>query len=92
MGHTGMVTRALRAAATPPRLLVELGAGDGTFLLKVARRLGRQTGMRAVLVDRRPSVSAATREGFKAAGWDDRHLRVRCVRVAVPSATPKPQM
>ena len=40
------------------------------------QRLGRQTGMRAMLVDRRPSVSVATRDGFKAAGWDDRHLRV----------------
>jgi len=70
MGHTGMVTRALRALPAHPRLLVELGAGDGTFLLGVARRLKQQARVRAVLVDRRPSLSAATREGFKAAGWD----------------------
>jgi hypothetical protein len=69
MGHTGMMTRALRAAATPPRVFVELGSGDGTFLLGAVQRLGRQTGMRAILVDRRPSVSVATRDGFKAAGW-----------------------
>ena len=69
MGHTGMITRALRAAPAPPRFLVELGTGDGRFLLRIARRLARQTGMRALLVDRRPSVSAATMEGFKAAGW-----------------------
>jgi hypothetical protein len=69
MGHTGMMTRALRAAPSPLRRLVELGSGDGTFLLKVIQRLGRQTGMRAVLVDRRPSVSAATLDGFKASGW-----------------------
>lgn len=68
MGHRGMMTRALRAA-TPVRTLVELGSGDGTFLLKVVQRLGRQTGMRATLVDRRPSVSVATLDGFKAAGW-----------------------
>lgn len=69
MGHAGMVIRALRAAPAPPRLVVELGTGDGTFLLRVARRLGRQSGIRAMLVDRRPSVSAATLDGFNAAGW-----------------------
>jgi hypothetical protein len=70
MRHSAVVTRALRDATTPPRLLVELGAGDGTFLLKVARRLEYRTPVRAVLVDRRPSLTAATRDGFTAAGWD----------------------
>lgn len=70
MGHPGMVIRALRAAPAPPRRLVELGTGDGTLLLKIARRLGLQTGTRATLVDRRPTVSAATLEAFKAAGWE----------------------
>jgi hypothetical protein len=70
MGHLGVVTGALRRTPPASRFLVELGAGDGTFLLRIARRLGPQTGMRAVLVDRQPSLSAATREGFKAAGWD----------------------
>ena len=69
MGHPGMVTRALRAAPSPPRLLVELGGGDGTFLLKVARRLRHQERVRAVLVDRRPSLSPATRDGFEKVGW-----------------------
>jgi SAM-dependent methyltransferase len=70
MGHAGAVLRAMRAAKTPPRLVVELGTGDGTFLLRIARRLKAPTGTRALLIDRRPSVSAATRQGFKAAGWD----------------------
>src|SRR5687767_13895916 len=69
MGHPGLVTRALRRPPAPLRFLVELGAGDGTLLLRVAKRLGAQSGMRAVLVDRQPSLSAATREGFAAAGW-----------------------
>ena len=69
MGHTGTVLRALRAA-NAPRLIVELGTGDGTFLLRIARRLKAERGIRAVLVDRRPSVSAATRQEFTAAGWD----------------------
>lgn len=70
MGHLGIVAGALRRAPTPPRVLVELGAGDGTFLLRVARRLGSNRAMRAVLVDRQPSLSAGTRDGFTAAGWE----------------------
>jgi SAM-dependent methyltransferase len=70
MRHPGIVTRALRGAPAPPRLVVELGAGDGTLLLRVARRLGHRAPVRAVLVDRRPSLSDATRDGFAAAGWE----------------------
>ena len=70
MGHTAIVVRELRAAATPLRVLVELGSGDGTFLLRVARRLRIGSGVRAVFVDRRPSVSEDTRSEFKASGWD----------------------
>ena len=73
MGHTRAVLGALRSAPRAPRLVVELGTGDGTLMLKIAQRLGRQPGMRAVLVDRRPSVSGATRDAFAAAGW---HLDV----------------
>ena len=68
MAHTAMVVRELRAAA--PRLIVELGSGDGTFLLRVARRLNFHSRVRAILIDRRPSLTAATRTGFRNAGWD----------------------
>jgi SAM-dependent methyltransferase len=70
MGHTGMMTRAIRTAPAAPRLVVELGSGDGTFLLRVARRLGRGQRVRAMLVDRRPSVNAATLGGFADLGWE----------------------
>lgn len=69
MRHSAFITQALRRAPTP-HVVVELGAGDGTFLLKVARRLPRRARVRAVLVDRRPSISKATRDGFSATGWD----------------------
>jgi SAM-dependent methyltransferase len=71
MGHVGLLTRALRATQPAPRRVVELGAGDGTLLLRVAKRLGRlQTRVQAVLVDLHPSVSAETRSAFQTLGWD----------------------
>lgn len=69
MGHPRAIARALRGAIGGARL-VELGSGDGTLLLTVARHLGMQpTPVRAVLVDRRPSVSAETRAAFASSGW-----------------------
>lgn len=69
MGHPRVLARALRGAIDGARL-VELGSGDGTLLLRVAMRLGTQAvPVRAVLVDRRPSLSAETRAGFASAGW-----------------------
>jgi hypothetical protein len=71
MGHAGLVTRALRGQRPMPRRIVELGAGDGSLLLRVATRLGRaQAGVRAMLVDRAPTISARTRADFRALGWD----------------------
>jgi hypothetical protein len=71
MGHAGVITRALQESRSLPRTIVELGAGDGSLLLKVARRLPRpQTRVRAVLVDFNPSVSADTCAAFRTLGWD----------------------
>jgi hypothetical protein len=55
---------------SPPKLLADLGGGDGRFLLGVARRLkARWPGVRAVIADRQDIVSAETRAGFAALGW-----------------------
>ena len=70
MGHARVVIGAMRAAPEAPRRVVELGGGDGTFLLRVARRLRSGVRVQAVLVDRRPSLSTATKRGFAEAGWD----------------------
>lgn len=72
MGHGGFISRELRGILRNGRLatVVELGAGDGTLLLRVARRLGRMVSpVRAILVDRRPVVSPSTRHDFAAVGW-----------------------
>ncbi len=69
MGHTVFWTRALKDLPGGSRV-VELGSGDGTLLLTVARRLKIQTPpVRAVFVDRRPSLSPQTRAAFEARGW-----------------------
>jgi hypothetical protein len=72
MGHCGIMARALRSACngTTARRVVELGAGDGSFLLRVARQLpaGWQ-GTSAMLLDRQSLVAPATCRGFAALGW-----------------------
>ncbi len=53
-----------------PKLLADLGGGDGKFLLRVAERLaGRWSGVRVVILDRQNIVSEITRAGFAALGW-----------------------
>ncbi len=72
MRHDAIMAQVLRAASGPvaPRTILELGAGDGRFMLRVARRLApiwpRVT---ITLLDRRNLVSDATRAGFAALGW-----------------------
>jgi hypothetical protein len=72
MGNGGIMARALRATAESSRgpRMVELGGGDGRFLLRVARRLaGEWQDTSAVLLDRRAIVSPEIRHGFKRLGW-----------------------
>ncbi len=76
MGHAGILSRALRHQSTEssgrsrPLRLVELGAGDGTLLLRLARRWSA-LGMTAeiTLLDRQDLVSAETRRAFAALNW-----------------------
>ena len=72
MGHAGTVSRLLSGALgnRPPQSIVELGSGDGTLLLKLAKRFAsRWKPSRVVLVDRQPAVTAATRNAFASLGW-----------------------
>lgn len=72
MGNVGIMARLLErvGASHRVRLVIDLGAGDGVFLLGVARQLGPHwRGMTAVLVDRVMPVSAATRQAFARVGW-----------------------
>jgi SAM-dependent methyltransferase len=60
---------ALRLAA-PPRRILELGAGDGTLLLRFARALRPQWDeVEVTLLDRLDLVSAQTHAGYRGLGW-----------------------
>ncbi|MES2307627.1 MAG: class I SAM-dependent methyltransferase [Verrucomicrobiota bacterium] len=50
--------------------LIELGAGDGTLLLKLARRLSPK-GIQAdaILIDRQSLLTIETRKAFESLGW-----------------------
>jgi hypothetical protein len=70
MGHAAIFTRNLRKfCERPPRRIVEIGAGDGTLLLKIARQFPAWKNVHATLIDQEPAVSAATLEKFRSLGW-----------------------
>jgi len=71
MGNANRMAKALLAhAPSAPRTIIDLGSGDGQFMLAVARRLApRWSGVTVVLLDQQNIVSQATRAGFAALGW-----------------------
>jgi hypothetical protein len=78
MGHAHILTRALHChwVGAPPQRLLELGGGDGTFLLRLARRWAeRWPNMHVQLLDRQDLVRSETRAEFEKLGW-----RVEMVR------------
>jgi len=72
MGSLSILQRAvarLRLAA-PPTRIIELGAGDGTLLLRLARALHpRWVGVELTLLDRHDVVDVKTREAYRRLDW-----------------------
>jgi hypothetical protein len=57
-------------ASARPRGVVELGAGDGTLALRLARSLGNAwIGTHLTLLDLEPSVAPKTADAIRACGW-----------------------
>jgi len=55
---------------TPPRTLLELGAGDGSLMLRLGRaRARRWPGVAVTLLDRQELIAPATLDGLRAGGW-----------------------
>jgi hypothetical protein len=62
--------------AVQPRRILELGAGDGTLLLRFARvQRPRWNGVELTLLDRVDLVSAETLAGYRKLGWQVNFLR-----------------
>ncbi len=72
MGNAPILLREIERqveSGAPPHL-VELGAGDGSLMLRIARRGGgRWAGAHLTLVDLQRVVDAATLAGFNEVGW-----------------------
>jgi hypothetical protein len=77
MAQAGLMARALaRSAPQGPRTILDLGAGDGTFMLAVARPLARRwRGVTVTLLDRQRSVREETVEAFAGLGWTGRFVQ-----------------
>ena len=76
MGHDDILSRAFHhhldeaLSRSRPLRLVELGAGDGTLLLRLARRVSAPgLTARVMLLDRQNIVSPETRRAFAALNW-----------------------
>lgn len=69
MGQSTIMAQALAPFATP-KLIADLGGGDGRFLLRVAKRLAKHwPGVTVMIADRRAIVSVETRASFARLGW-----------------------
>jgi SAM-dependent methyltransferase len=64
MNHAGIIARVLRRFS-PPKRILDLGAGDGAFTLRVATA-ARWRSVEVILVDRTAAVDTHVREGFRA--------------------------
>ena len=58
------------AAGTKPHTIVDLGSGDGQFMLQVARQLAKHwPGVTVILLDQQDIVDDTTKAGFTALNW-----------------------
>jgi hypothetical protein len=81
MRHATILARILSTEFTlaKPRSLLDIGGGDGTFMLALARKLAKQMpGAVVSMVDKNAGISEETRGHFKALGW-----KVVCVQADV---------
>ena len=71
MGTLSIVLGALDVAtARPPQRILELGAGDGSLMLRLAQhRAMRWPGVAVTLLDRQSVIQPAALAGLRAVGW-----------------------
>jgi len=72
MRNHAIMAAALQTAVngSAPRQITDLGAGDGHFLVRVAKKISpRWPGVKVVLLDNRKSMSSQTLASFTPLGW-----------------------
>lgn len=71
MGSRSIMVRMLmNAGISRPRRIIELGAGDGTLMLALARKLaGQWPAVHLTVLDRQDLLSPQTLDGFHQLGW-----------------------
>jgi hypothetical protein len=77
MMQPGIMARALLThyGTVPPRAILDLGSGDGKFMLRVAALLARRwRNVTVTMLDRQDIVDSATRRGFDALGWSSKTI------------------
>src|SRR5437879_305725 len=66
MGHAGILARLIRSVPEPPKTIAEIGAGDGTLMLRLARRLSSSwRGVSVQLLDRQSLITPETLAQFE---------------------------
>lgn len=70
MGTRRILLKTLRRMPIKPRRVIELGAGDGSLMLRLARSLAHEWDtVHLTLLDRQNVVSARTLAAFEDLGW-----------------------
>ena len=83
-----ILRRAIGSLATrlPPRHILELGAGDGSLMLRLAQaQHPRWQGVRITFLDRQHVISSETCEQFGRLGWDVQVLNIDVLDWALSS-------
>ena len=78
MGHTGILARSLKSVSrkNTSLRLVEIGAGDGQVLLRVARRLARNWyDVDIIFVDMQDLLLTETKADFAVLNWGSRSVK-----------------
>src|SRR5262245_7024645 len=80
MGSVAVIAQALRVVSARsligPLRVLDIGAGDGTLFLRVARRLGKvPAGTEITLLDRQELLAPETRAEVQEIGWQVRAMR-----------------
>src|SRR3954471_20188500 len=71
MGNSRHLCAAMKALTTPPRRILEIGAGDGTLMLKIARAFADpwKPGIELLLLDMDPVISPETLAEYGKLRW-----------------------